>query len=68
MLDKLMVGHARLIGVSINVSERYSDVCLNTCFDTLLIPKTTRRKHGLPWTLRRDVISGARSAIAERLA
>ncbi|WP_336844155.1 hypothetical protein [Providencia rettgeri] len=68
MLDKLIDGHARLIGVSINVSERYSDVSLNTCFDTLLIPETAPRKHWLPGDLLRDVISGARYAVTERLA
>lgn len=68
MLDKLIVGHARLLGVCTSVSECDSGVDLHRSFDTLLIPKSAPRKQWLPGDLLRDVISDARYAITERLA
>lgn len=68
MLDELTERRARLMSVCVSVSERDSEVELNTCFDTLLIPETAPRKQWLPGDLLRDVIAGARYAITERLA
>ncbi|EGT3611546.1 hypothetical protein FAP59_18340 [Morganella morganii] len=68
MLDELTERRARLMSVCVSVSERDSEVELNSCFDTLLIPETAPRKHWLPGDLLRDVISGARYSITERLA
>lgn len=68
MLDELIAGHTRLLGVCASVSECDPEVDLYRCFDTLLIPKTASRKQWLPGDLLSDVISGARYAITERLA
>lgn len=67
LLDRLLAGYVRLLGIMASVTELDTEVELSRGYDTLVIAREARGWQWFPGELRRELMTEARADIEQRL-